>query len=68
MAEKQIKCAECGTPIGPGTGIDIYKHTVTCFSLPDIGLEQLLKLFQGQNTDYARRVVANLTAKEVKNA
>jgi len=67
MSNNAIKCAECGTPIGPGTGNDIYKHTVACFHLPDIGREQLLKLYEGQTSDYARRIVQNLKAMEVKN-
>jgi hypothetical protein len=58
--KKIIKCAECGKQIGPGVGIDIYKHTVHCFHLPDIGVEQLLRLYSGQTSDYARRIVQNL--------
>jgi len=64
MADKQIICSECGTPIGPGTHYDVYKHTVACFHLPDIGREQLLKLYEGQKTDYAQRIVKNLKAGE----
>ena len=67
MSDKVIICAECGARIGPGTGIDVYKHTVSCFNLPDVGREQLLKMYQGQKTDYAKRIVANLRAMEGQN-
>jgi len=63
MPEKKIKCAETGIEIGPGTGIDIYKYTVAVFNLPDIGKEQLLKLYGSQTTEFAKRVIANLTQK-----
>jgi hypothetical protein len=65
MDEKKIYCAECGKEIGPGTRTDIYKHTVACFHLEDLGREQLLKLYEGQRTEYARRIVQNLKAMEV---
>lgn len=64
MPDKKTKCAESGVEIGPGTGIDIYKHTIAVFSLPDVGREQLLKTYGPQTTERARRIVANLTAEE----
>jgi len=62
MPDTKIKCAETGTEIGPGTGIDIYKWTVTVFHLPDVGKEQLLKIYGAQTSEFAKRVVKNLSA------
>jgi len=61
MTDTKKKCAECGLEIGPGTPIDVYKHTVACLNLPDLGREQLLKHYGGLTDEHARRVVANLS-------
>lgn len=57
-----MKCLECGTPIGAGTGIDGYKHTVACFHLQDVGADRLLLQFSRPQTDYERRVYEQLMA------
>jgi len=61
VPEAKKKCAETGVEIGPGTAIDAYKWTITVFSLPDVGREQLLKTYGPQTNERARRIVANLT-------
>jgi len=60
MPEEKKNCSECGTAIGPGTGIDIYKHTISCFHLPDSGRDELLKIWSAKPGDYAKRIVKNL--------
>jgi len=62
MTPKTIKCAETGTLIGAGTGIDIYKWTITTFHLPDIGVERLLKDYGDKTDERSKRIVANLSA------
>jgi hypothetical protein len=62
MIQTKIKCAETGVEIGPGTGIDIYKWTVTTFGLPDVGVDQLLKLYKGKTDERATRILKNLAA------
>lgn len=62
MPEAKKKCAETGVEIGPGTGINAYKWTITVFGLPDVGREQLLETYGPQTTERARRIVANLTS------
>lgn len=61
MTEEKKRCAETGLEIGPGTRHDAYKHTVSVFHLPDLGREQLLKLYKGQTTEAAKRIVKNLS-------
>lgn len=51
-----MKCPECQTEIGKGSGIDTYKHAVACLSLPDVGPHQLLKQHEGLKTERAGRV------------
>jgi len=60
MPEEKKNCSECGTAIGPGTDIDVYKHTVSCFHLPDIGKDQLLKIHGARTDEYSKRIVKNL--------
>ncbi|HYA48622.1 MAG TPA: hypothetical protein VEG35_02890 [Burkholderiales bacterium] len=64
MAEKTIKCAECGVLIGPGTGIDIYKHTCACFNLKPCRAEDMIAIAEKLGKEFGERVAANLSAKE----
>ena len=59
---KEKKCAECGAVLDGEHGLDSYKHTVTCFHLPDIGREGIVKLLKGRTDLYAVRALKNLTA------
>lgn len=61
MPDKKKFCAETGKEIGPAVGIDVYKYTVSTFHLPNLGREQLLKIYGDQKSEYARRIVKNLT-------
>lgn len=49
-------CPECGMAVGEGTGVDPYKHLVACLHLPDVGVDNLLKAYERDNSLYAQRV------------
>lgn len=50
-------CPECATPVGPGTGTDVYKHVIQCFHLPNEGADQLLAKYQNQDDERSKRIV-----------
>lgn len=60
----KLTCPECGTPVGPGTGTDPYKHTIHCFHLEPRGAEALLADHRDQDNDRSRRIVRALRQAE----
>lgn len=60
MGKETKTCAECGIPIGDDVGVSVYKHTVSCFHLKDLGKEQVIKEFSDNKSDYAQRILQNL--------
>jgi len=62
MPKEPFTCPECRQPIGPGTTTDIYKHAVSCFHLPNTGVERLLQDHAGKNDERSRRVLQILRA------
>lgn len=57
-----MKCPECSMEIGKKTGIDIYKHAVTCLHLPDQGAQKLLDEVANETDERSKRIKALMQA------
>lgn len=61
-----VQCPECKSYVGPGAGVDVYKHAVSCFHLADQGVAQLLQVHRDKHDEFSRRVVQLLEQLEEK--
>lgn len=56
------RCPECRAYIGPGAGVDVYKHGLNCLHYPNEGRERVLASVAGKEDEHSKRVRALLTA------